>query len=69
MFFFQVSALCFCIRPKLVQALRREEASESQSMADFLRNLVMTTLTDKVLVPIRYSYRQGTLINKVLRYS
>lgn len=32
----------------LAQALRKEEASESESMENFLRDLVRTTLTDKV---------------------
>lgn len=32
----------------LPQALRQEEANESQSMADFLKDLVSMTLTDKV---------------------
>lgn len=32
----------------LGQALRQEEANESQSMADFLKDLVTMTLTDKV---------------------
>lgn len=32
----------------LWQALRQEEASESQSMAEFLGDLVSKTLTDKV---------------------
>lgn len=30
------------------QAIRKEEANESQSMADFLKDLVSMTLTDKV---------------------
>lgn len=33
---------------RLCQALRQEEANESQSMADFLKDLVSMTLTDKV---------------------